>query len=84
MLVFEIQGSLNYVQECMTMLVHRITPILFSGCLLLTGCDDMTDSMYAGFNHSLAEIWTEDNGLGEVRAFNGSVGSRKKLFVRNH
>ena len=39
--------------------------------------------MCNGFNHPHAEIWTENNGLGEVRTFTGSDGSQKTYVLES-
>jgi len=36
-----------------------------------------------GFHHPLAEIWTENNGLREVRTFAGSNGSQKQYVLES-
>jgi len=63
--------------------IRRIIPILVSGCLLLTGCDETSERMCKGFHHPLAEIWTENNGLSEVRTFAGSNGSQKNYVLES-
>lgn len=83
MLFFTVQSSLNHVTENLTMLFHSITPVLAFGCLLLAGCDETSERMCDGFNHPLAEIWTENNGLGEVRAFAGSDGSQRNYVLES-
>jgi len=64
------------------MLFHRIIPVLVSGCFLLTGCGG-NERMCNGFYHPLAEIWTENNGLGELRTFAGSDGSQKNYVLES-
>jgi len=56
--------------------------ILISGCLLLAGCDG-AERICDGFHHPLAEIWTENNGLGEVRTFAGSKGSQRNFVLES-
>jgi len=64
------------------MLVHLITSILVCGCLLLAGCDG-AERLCDGFHHPLAEIWTENNGLDEVRTFAGSDGSERSYVLES-
>ncbi|WP_088919708.1 hypothetical protein [Granulosicoccus antarcticus] len=39
--------------------------------------------MCDGFHHPLAEVWTENNGLGEVRTFTDLSGNRKSYVLQS-
>ena len=60
---------------------HRILAVLL--CLfVLTGCESVSRNC-DGFHHPLAEIWTGNDGLGEVHSFVDDTGNRKTYSLQS-
>ena len=57
--------------------------LAFVLCLfVLTGCESVSRNC-DGFHHPLAEIWTGNDGLGEVHSFVDDTGNRKTYSLQS-
>lgn len=63
------------------MRAHHILAV-FLCCFVLTGCESVSRNC-EGFHHPLAEIWTGNDGLGEVRSFVDDAGNRKTYTLQS-